>query len=70
MIDEINIRQANREAMRRAIIELQRKLDLIIHPSIPSCNSKGKEDFKVEVFIDGKDNYEFDELEKKPVYIV
>jgi hypothetical protein len=27
MIDEINIRQANREAMRRALVELLRKID-------------------------------------------
>ena len=55
MIDKINIRQANREAMRRAIIELQRKIDF----------TKVK-----SVLIDGRDNYTFDELEKQPLYIV
>lgn len=56
MIDQINIRQANREAMRRAIVEIQRK--------IPA-------DFtNISVVIDGRDNYEFDELEQKPLYLV
>lgn len=54
IIDEINIRQANKEAMRRAILELSRKI---------SFNN-------IEVLIDGKDNYEFEELSKKPTYIV
>lgn len=55
IIDQINIRQANREAMRRAIIEIQRKIV----------------DFDLtSVVIDGKDNYEFEELRKKPLYIV
>ena len=27
VIDEINIRQANREAMRRSIVEIKRKID-------------------------------------------
>ncbi len=56
IIDEINIRQANREAMRRAIVEIQRKIP---------------QDFaEVSVVIDGRDNYEFDELDQKPLYIV
>jgi len=56
LIDEINIRQANREAMRRAIVEIQRKIP--------------KEYSEISVVIDGRDNYEFDELEQKPLYIV
>jgi ribonuclease HII len=55
IIDEINIRQANREAMRRAIVEINRK--------IPERQIES-------VVIDGKDNYVFDELKKKPIYIV
>lgn len=56
VIDEINIRQANREAMRRAIIEIQRKIP---------------KDFEnISVVIDGRDNYEFEELEQKPLYLV
>ena len=54
IIDEINIRQANREAMRRAIIELSRKIS-----------------FKnIEVLIDWRDNYDFEELKIRPTYIV
>jgi len=56
MIDEINIRQANREAMRRAIIEIKRKLP--------------KEFEQISVVVDGRDNYDFDELEQKPLYLV
>ena len=55
MIDEINIRQANREAMRRAIVELKRKVN---------------EEEIDSVVIDGKDNYEFEEFVKKPIYII
>jgi ribonuclease HII len=56
VIDEINIRQANREAMRRAIVEIKRKIP---------------DDFsEISVVIDGRDNYEFEELEQKPLYIV
>jgi ribonuclease HII len=55
VIDEINIKQANKEAMRRAIVELLRKID----PT--KINS---------VMIDGNDNYVFDELEKKPIFVV
>ena len=55
-IDEINIRQANREAMRRAIVEIQWKIP---------------QDFsEVSVVIDGRDNYEFKELNQTPLYIV
>lgn len=54
-IDRYGISQANKEAMRRAIIEVQRKT----------------EDFEIHsVVIDGRDNYVFEELEKKPLYIV
>jgi len=56
IIDDINIRQANKEAMRRAIVEIQRK--------IPAELSE------VSVVVDGKDNYKFDELEQKPLYII
>lgn len=56
MIDEINIRQANREAMRRAIVELKRKIPAEIS--------------SISVVIDGRDNYEFEELDQKPLYLV
>jgi len=56
VIDEINIRQANKEAMRRAIIEIKRKIP---------------ESFEdISVVIDGRDNYDFEELEQKPLYLV
>jgi len=55
IIDEINIKQANREAMRRAIIELLRKID---NSNIWS------------VLIDWNDNYKFEELERDPIFIV
>ena len=58
IIDEINIRQANREAMRRALVELLRKI------------SFEWDSVWIEVFIDGNDNYEFDELERKPIFII
>jgi len=56
IIDQINIRQANREAMRRALIEIQRKIP--------------KQFSELSVVIDGRDNYEFEELQQKPLYIV
>lgn len=55
LIDEINIKQANREAMRRALIELLRKIK--------------KEEINT-IVIDWNDKYVFNELEKKPLYIV
>ncbi|MDD3145529.1 MAG: ribonuclease HII [Candidatus Gracilibacteria bacterium] len=55
IIDEINIKQANREAMRRALVELSRKIDF------SSLNG---------VFIDGNDNYKFDILEKPAIFII
>ena len=82
IIDEINIKQANKEAMRRALLELSRKIP---HPqplypktsfSWTKLNSplpckEGKIfNVNIEVLIDWKDNYEFEELEKKPTYIV
>jgi len=67
IIDEINIRQANREAMRRAILEILRKIN---HPHRLLCNEGGILDVDVEVLIDWRDNYEFEELWEKPTYIV
>jgi len=55
VIDNINIRQANKEAMRRAIVELKRK--------IPKKS-------QLIVEIDWRDNYVFDELKNQPSYIV
>lgn len=55
LIDEINIRQANKEAMRRAILELQRKIS--------------KENIAT-VMIDWNDNYEFVELKKKAIFVI
>lgn len=55
LIDEINIKEANKEAMRRALLELSRKIDFE--------NLSG-------VFIDWNDNYKFDILPKKPIYVV
>ena len=55
-IDQFGIKQANREAMRRALIEIQRKIP--------------KKYEIYSVLSDGNDNYVFDELEQKPLYIV
>lgn len=55
LIDEINIKQANREAIRRALVELLRKIN--------------SEDIN-SVVIDWNDNYKFDELKKQPISIV
>ena len=55
LIDDINIKQANKEAMRRALGELLRKIDR------DNINS---------VVIDWNDNYTFDELKKQPLFIV
>jgi len=62
IIDEINVKQANKEAMRRAIIEIIRKID--------KNGDNENQDFIKWVFIDGNDNYKFDELKKKAVFIV
>jgi len=59
LIDEINIRQANREAMRRSLIEVLRKI-----------KTSPEKEQNIEVLIDGRDNYDFDELQKRPIYIV
>lgn len=55
IIDEINIKQANREAMKRALVELLRKVD---------------NDNIWSVVIDWNDNYTFEELKKQPLFIV
>ncbi|MDD3301967.1 MAG: ribonuclease HII [Candidatus Gracilibacteria bacterium] len=55
IIDEINIKQANKEAMKRALSELLRKI------KIEDVDS---------VLIDGNDNYTFSELTKKPIFII
>ncbi len=55
IIDEINIKKANREAMRRALVELLRKIDT---------------DEIDSVLIDGNDNYKFDELKRPAVFII
>ena len=55
VIDDINIKQANKEAMRRALVELLRKIN--------------KEKISW-VFVDWNDNYKFDELEKDPIFII
>ncbi len=63
VIDDINIKQANKEAMRRALIEIMRKVENGFKPFLTRR-------WGVDVFIDWNDNYKFDELEKKPIYIV
>lgn len=55
LIDEINIKKANKEAMRRSLVELLRKID----------NKKIS-----WVLVDWNDNYVFEELEKKPIYVI
>ncbi len=69
LIDEINIKKANREAIRRALIELLRKIET--SPLTPLLKGEGNQaDFIKWVFIDWNDNYTFQELEKKPIFIV
>ncbi len=69
LIDEINIKKANKEAMRRALVELLRKIET--SPLTPLLKWKGNQtNFIKWVFIDWNDNYTFQELEKKPIYIV
>lgn len=60
IIDEKNIKQANKEAMRRALDEVMRKIHFFV---------AGKK-YGLEVFIDGNDNYLFDGLPKKPTFVV
>lgn len=59
-IDEKNIKQANREAMRRAIIEIKRKIEFFNY----------WKELKIDVFIDWNDNYTFEELDRKPIFII
>lgn len=55
-IDEHGIKAANKEAMRRALGELLRKVP---------------KDYEIEgVLIDGNDGYTFQELRKKPISLV
>lgn len=63
VIDEINIKQANREAMRRSLVEIMRKFP-IKSPEIKP------QDMISGVLIDWNDNYKFDELNKKPIFII
>ncbi len=74
VIDEINIKQANKEAMRRALVELLRKIE---KPSLsPILGKEGKRNWKISrgnisgVLIDWNDNYSFEELDKKPVFVI
>lgn len=65
LIDKINIKQANKEAMRRSLVEILRKIK-----KDSEVNLKWKDNISIEVFIDGKDNYSFEEIEKKPIYVI
>ncbi len=69
VIDEINIRQANREAMRRAIVEILRKIPCPSSPASPPLEGGIISD-DIDVLIDGRDNYDFKELAERPTYIV
>ncbi len=64
LIDQVNIKKANKEAMRRALVELLRKINP--HPRI----LPNKEGIIDSILIDWNDNYIFDELDKKPVYVI
>lgn len=55
IIDEINIKQSNKLAMTRALDELLRKIN--------------KDEIK-SVLVDWNDNYKFENLNKKPLFIV
>jgi ribonuclease HII len=55
IIDEINIREANKLAMQRALDELLLKID--------------QKDVHT-VLVDGRDNYAFENLKKKPIYVI
>lgn len=55
MIDQVNIKNANKEAMRRALVELLRKIN---------------KDEIDSVLIDWNDNYKFVELDKNPIYVI
>lgn len=54
-IDELNIKQANKEAMRRSLIEILRKID------------KNKIN---RVLVDWNDNYKFEDIQINPIFIV
>ena len=71
LIDEINIKQANKEAMRRALVELLRKIEQPLpNPPLTGEGIKSKQDYIKGVFVDGNDNYTFDELDKKPIFVI
>jgi len=55
LIDEINIKQANKEAMSRSLNELLRKID----------NGKIK-----TVIVDWNDNYAFEQLQKPAIFVI
>lgn len=55
-IDEKGIKQANKEAMRRAIVEILRKIP--------------KHFDLISAVVDGNDNYEFEQLPQKPLYLI
>jgi len=55
LIDEINIRQANKQAMSRSLNELLRKID----------NDKIK-----SVIVDWNDNYVFEQLQKPAIFVI
>jgi predicted adenine nucleotide alpha hydrolase (AANH) superfamily ATPase/ribonuclease HII len=55
IIDQINIRQANKLAMQRALDELFLKI---------------KQKDIHSILIDGNDNYSFENVKKKPIYII
>ena len=55
-IDQYGIKEATKEAMRRSIQEISRK--------IPSYYNN------MSVLIDGNDNFTFQELNKKPIYVI
>ncbi len=55
LIDEINIKEANKESMRRALVELFRKIPI---------------DDIDSILIDWNDNYKFDELKKQAIFII
>ncbi|MDD2515964.1 MAG: ribonuclease HII [Candidatus Gracilibacteria bacterium] len=56
MIDAINIRQANKEAMKRSLEDIFLRI--------------GNQELVRHVLIDGKDNYEFSFLSVKPEFII
>lgn len=70
-IDEHNIRQATREAMRRSLVEILRKINIWKKDAESSSAWQNWSGYQIEsVVVDGKDNFVFEELEKKPIYII